>query len=357
MTIERESRRSDVYLGDGISRYLSFGFKVFLPTEIAVVLNENGVERTLSHGHGCTVSLNAEQDVQPGGTVQLDAPLPTGSKLVILSNVRPLQQVDLTNQGGFYPDVLNAVHDRLTMLIQQLMELQDRTPQVPATDSIAGKELARQIMELAKSLPEVLQLLNGEELKKLLHLLKNKPNLGGVELSSAVDSEREDVAATSKAAKIAYDKADGAAIAATNANNAAAAAKKAADGKAPANHTHTAAQISGFANAVAALTDYQRIGNFDICKFPDGTMIESGTVRVQNHANSPIARALTWPLAFTSVPTVTGTISAPDGNIRDAWLTIDSSQSNRASTYYWLHEPVYNAPDVTVHFIAIGRWK
>ena len=357
MTIERESRRSDVYLGDGRNTSLPFSFKVFLPTEIVVVLNENGVERTLSHGHGCTVSLNAEQDVQPGGTVRLDAPLPTGSKAVVLSNVRPLQQVDLTNQGGFYPDVLNAVHDRLTMLIQQLMDTQARMPQAPATNDATGQDLARQIMELSSSLPEVLRLLNGEELKKLLNLLKNKPNLGGVELSSAVDSEREDVAATSKAAKIAYDKADGAAIAAANANNAAAAAGEAVAGKADTNHTHTAAQISDLSTAVSALVEYQRVGNFDICKFANGVQIESGTVRVQNHANSPNARALTWPLAFASPPTVTGTISAPDGNIRDAWLTIDSRQSTQAATYYWIHEPVYNAPDVTVHFVAIGRWK
>lgn len=220
MTIERESRRSDVYLGDGRNTSLPFGFKVFLPTEIAVVLNENGVERTLSHGHGCTVSLNAEQDVQPGGTVRLNAPLPPGSKAVVLSNVRPLQQVDLTNHGGFYPDVLNAVHDRLTMLIQQLMELQERTPQVPATDSIAGKELGRQILELSRSLPEALRLLSSEEFKKLLALIKANPNLGGVELSSAVNSVREDVAATSKAVKTAYDKAVVAEAAAASAEGA-----------------------------------------------------------------------------------------------------------------------------------------
>lgn len=220
MTIERESRRSDVYLGDGRNTSLPFGFKVFLPTEIAVVLNENGVEHTLSHGHGCTVSLNAEQDVQPGGTVRLDAPLPPGSKAVVLSNVRPLQQVDLTNQGGFYPDVLNAVHDRLTMLIQQLMELQARTPQVPATDNVTGKELAQQIVELSRSLPEALRLLTSEEVKKLLKLIKANPNLGGVELNSAVDSEREDVAATSKAVKTAYDKAVAAEAAAANAEGA-----------------------------------------------------------------------------------------------------------------------------------------
>ncbi|WP_308904355.1 tail fiber protein [Neisseria subflava] len=220
MTIERESRRSDVYLGDGSSTALPFGFKVFLPTEIAVVLNEGGVERTLSHGHGCTVSLNAEQDVQPGGTVRLDTPLPPGSKAVVLSNVRPLQQVDLTNQGGFYPDVLNAVHDRLTMLIQQLMELQARTPQVPATDNVTGKELARQIVELSRSLPGIWQLLTSDEMVRLLAILEQNPQLRPTEFSSEVNSEREDVAASSKAVKTAYDKAVAAEAAAASAEGA-----------------------------------------------------------------------------------------------------------------------------------------
>lgn len=297
MTIERESRRSDVYLGDGSSRYLSFGFKVFLPTEITVAMNENGVERTLSHGHGCMVSLNAEQDVQPGGTVRLDAPLPTGSKAVVLSNVRPLQQVDLTNQGGFYPDVLNAVHDRLTMLIQQLMELQERTPQVPVTDSIAGKELGRQIVELSRSLPEALRLLTSEEFKKLLKLIKANPNLGGVELSSAVNSVREDVAASSKAVKTAYDKAVSAASSADDAKDEAAAAKQAADEKAPASHTHTAAQISDWDTAltqpiaqalVAAMPAVKSETGY--MKLPNGLIIQWGVVPdTRDPKNFPIA--------------------------------------------------------------------
>lgn len=305
MTIERESRRSDVYLGDGRNTSLPFSFKVFLPTEIAVVLNENGVESTLSHGHGCTVSLNTEQDVQPGGTVRLDTPLPPGSKAVVLSNVRPLQQVDLTNQGGFYPDVLNAVHDRLTMLIQQLMELQARTPQVPATNDATGQDLTRQIMELSSSLPEVLRLLNGEELKKLLNLLKNKPNLGGVELSSAVNSEREDVAATSKAAKIAYDKADDAAIAAADANNAAAAAKQVADGKAPASHTHTAAQISDWDSALAQSVSQAVANAFPAQKADNGYLkLPNGLILQWVRINKPIgssAGTYNFPIAFPNM--------------------------------------------------------
>lgn len=302
MTIERESRRSDVYLGDGRNTSLPFGFKVFLPTEIVVVLNENGVDRTLSHGHGCIVSLNAEQDVQPGGTVRLDAPLPTGSKAVVLSNVRPLQQVDLTNQGGFYPDVLNAVHDRLTMLIQQLMELQDRTPQVPATDSIAGKELGRQIVELSRSLPEALRLLTSEEFKKLLKLIKTNPNLGGVELSSAVNSAREDVAATSKAVKTAYDKAVSAASAASDAKDEAAAAKQVADGKAPASHTHTAAQISDWDSALAQSVSQAVANAFPAQKADNGYLKMANGLILQwvriDKVIGVIAGKYNFPIAF-----------------------------------------------------------
>ena len=122
-------------------------------------------------------------------------------------------------------------------------------------------------------------------------------------------------------------------------------------------HTHRAAEISDFAEAVAALTVHQKIGTFDICKLPDGTQIESGTVRIQNHNNNPTARVLTWPLAFVDAPVVVATMSAPEGNVRDIWVTIDNRQSNQSAVHYWLHEPVYNTPDVTVNFVAVGRWK
>lgn len=122
-------------------------------------------------------------------------------------------------------------------------------------------------------------------------------------------------------------------------------------------HTHRAAEITDFAEAAAALTVHQKIGTFDICRLPDGTQIESGTVRIQNHNNNPTARVLTWPLAFVTAPVVVATISAPEVNVRDVWVTIDSRQSNRSAVHYWLYEPNYNTPDVTVNFVAIGRWK
>lgn len=129
------------------------------------------------------------------------------------------------------------------------------------------------------------------------------------------------------------------------------------DEAAPKSHTHRAAEITDFAEAVAALTVHQKIGTFDICRLPDGTQIESGTVRIQNHNNNSTARVLTWPLAFVTDPVVVATMSAPEGNVRDMWVTIESRRSDRSAVHYWLFEPNYNTPDVTVNFVAIGRWK
>ncbi|MDK4556409.1 hypothetical protein, partial [Kingella kingae] len=76
---------------------------------------------------------------------------------------------------------------------------------------------------------------------------------------------------------------------------------------------------------------------------------ESGTVRIQNHNNNPTARVLTWPLAFVDDPVVVATVSSPEGNVRDTWVTIDSRQSNRSAVRYWLLEPSYNTMDVTIN--------
>jgi hypothetical protein len=70
---------------------------------------------------GYTVSLNANQDTSPGGTITLTAgALATGYTLTITSAIPNTQPTQFINQGGFYPETLNGALDRLTILIQQL---------------------------------------------------------------------------------------------------------------------------------------------------------------------------------------------------------------------------------------------
>jgi len=82
-----------------------------------------------------TVSLNADQDSSPGGSITLVAgALASGYTLVITSDVGNLQPTSLTNQGGFYPEVINDSFDRATIQIQQVAVKSGREVSAPLID-------------------------------------------------------------------------------------------------------------------------------------------------------------------------------------------------------------------------------
>lgn len=123
-------------------------------------------------------------------------------------------------------------------------------------------------------------------------------------------------------------------------------------------HTHRAAEINDFAEAVAALTVHQKIGTFDIYKDPGGRMIQAGTVQVLNHNNQMGGRILTWPVAFVDTPHVVLTLSGKDINVVDVFITYDHTRTDKTQVCYWIYENATNkAAEVTVNFVAVGRWK
>jgi hypothetical protein len=82
-----------------------------------------------------TVTLNGNQNTNPGGTVTLVAgPLASGFTLTLTSDLANLQPTDLTNQGGFYPEVINDSLDRATIQIQQLAGEVSRSIRAPLAD-------------------------------------------------------------------------------------------------------------------------------------------------------------------------------------------------------------------------------
>jgi len=136
MSISSETRKSGPFLGTGAVSEYPFEFTVFRAEDLLlVVADEDGAERTLVLDSDYTVELNADQDSNPGGTVILADPLPSDHLLVTTSNIEALQPTDLTNQGGFYPAVVNDSLDRLTILIQQLREQVSRSLKVSITSS------------------------------------------------------------------------------------------------------------------------------------------------------------------------------------------------------------------------------
>lgn len=142
MTISSTTRKAGPFVGNGVTTEFPFDFKLFATSDLRVVRADAlGVETDLAHVTDCTVTLNADQDENPGGSVVLNAPLADGFRLVLLSAVPELQPVDLTNQGGFYPELVNGGLDRATVQVQQLREEMGRSIRLPVTADAADLQL------------------------------------------------------------------------------------------------------------------------------------------------------------------------------------------------------------------------
>lgn len=136
MTISSTDRLAQ-YVGSGTSTF-SFQFKVFQASDLFVVKQDDstGVETMLTLTTDYTVTLNADQNYNPGGNVITTSPVAVGYNLTITSDLENLQPTDLSNQGGFYPDVINNSLDRATIQIQQLADVTSRTMVTPISDGL-----------------------------------------------------------------------------------------------------------------------------------------------------------------------------------------------------------------------------
>lgn len=128
--ISSSIRKAGPYAGDGSTTVFPFAFKVFTTADVQVVYTDTlGVETVLATGY--SVSLNSNQETSPGGTVTLTGALAVGARLTLTSALSPLQPMQITNGGGFFPRVLNDSADRAMILIQQLYERVGRTLAAP----------------------------------------------------------------------------------------------------------------------------------------------------------------------------------------------------------------------------------
>lgn len=140
MTINNGIRTAGPFIGNGTVSTFSFAFKVFQASDLFVArqTTSTGAQTTLALTTDYTVSLNVDQDNTPGGTITLVAgALAIGYTLVITSSIVNLQPTSLTNQGGFYPEVINDSLDRATIQIQQVASSVSRSLVAPVSDGDA----------------------------------------------------------------------------------------------------------------------------------------------------------------------------------------------------------------------------
>lgn len=144
MTINSTTRTAGPFIGNGTTSVFPFTFKVFQASDLDVIklTISTGVESTLVLTTDYTVSLNGDQNSNPGGNVTLTAgALAAGYTLTITSDIANLQPTDLTNQGGFYPEVITDSLDRATIQIQQMAENIGRSIKAPVSDGSVNMEL------------------------------------------------------------------------------------------------------------------------------------------------------------------------------------------------------------------------
>ena len=137
MTISSTVRVAGPFVGNGTASVFPYAFKVFAATDLDVIrlASSTGVESTLVLNSDYSVTLNGDQNSNPGGSVTLLAgALASGFTLTITSDIANLQPTDLTNQGGFYPEVITDSLDRATIQIQQISDIGDRTLKIPISD-------------------------------------------------------------------------------------------------------------------------------------------------------------------------------------------------------------------------------
>lgn len=157
MTISSEERKAGPYPGNSVAATFPFGFKIFKDTDLLVVLTIDGAEQELVFGDDYAVNLNPNQEDSPGGEVVLNAPLADGHLLTMTSAVQNLQPTSITNQGAFYPAVVNQALDRLTILVQQVAERVGRSVKVPISSSVTPDALIAQLTSDAASAREAAQ--------------------------------------------------------------------------------------------------------------------------------------------------------------------------------------------------------
>jgi len=139
MTISSTVRKAGPFVGTGLVYTYPFTFKVFQASDVLVQqIDTSGNITTLTLTSQYSVSLNSDQNNNPGGSITLVTALPTSYQLVIGSQVPELQSTVITNNGGFYPQVITDALDKLTILVQQQQQYSNNSLQIPQALSGVG---------------------------------------------------------------------------------------------------------------------------------------------------------------------------------------------------------------------------
>ena len=133
MAVNSTNITSGPYIGNGITTAFPYTFRVDEGHQLAVYhTDQNGVETLLVLQGDYFVS---GEGADGGGTVTLFDPLPVDNIIYIRGDYKPTQLTEFSSQGGFFPQVHEAAMDKITFLIQQLLDISDRSLRLSDNDT------------------------------------------------------------------------------------------------------------------------------------------------------------------------------------------------------------------------------
>lgn len=135
MSFNSTTRVAGPFIGDDATTVFNFAFKVFAAADVLVVEKDaDGIETAQTLTTNYSVTLNADQNNNPGGYITTVDPLASDFTLTISSKVEETQPLVLRNQGAYYPKNIEDALDRNAILSQQLANQTARAMTIPLSD-------------------------------------------------------------------------------------------------------------------------------------------------------------------------------------------------------------------------------
>lgn len=123
-----------IHNGNASATVFAYTFPILSASHLTVIYTDaDDVETTLSASQFSVTGIGG----RTGGSVTYPltgSPIATGTKLTIVRTVPYTQTTVLSNQGGYYPEVLEARLDQIYMAMQQLAEIVGRTSTFSISD-------------------------------------------------------------------------------------------------------------------------------------------------------------------------------------------------------------------------------
>ncbi|WP_027405469.1 hypothetical protein [Anaerovibrio sp. RM50] len=132
------------YSGNGVTRQWGIPFAYTDASQICVALLEDDVQ-TILDSNDFTVNTGSGVVVYPKSND--DDPIAAGVVLVVFRDTDITQLSDLTNQGGAWPETIEASLDKLTLIAQEQNEKLGRAVLSDITGGTTAEEMIEQIHE------------------------------------------------------------------------------------------------------------------------------------------------------------------------------------------------------------------